>query len=402
MKIKTGQGYIPLFTLIGIWSISALTSLPGLAISPMLGKLSQVFPLFTDLDIQMLTSLPSLLIIPFILLSGKLTEKVNSLYLLITGLLIFGTCGVLYLFSTQMWQLIAISALLGIGAGLIIPLSTGLISMFFSGKYRVKQFGLSSAISNLTLVLATALTGYLAEVRWNLPFVVYLFPFVSIVLSMFIKRDIKNIETDDSIQIEENKTEKSFGKYGIHTKHLIQLMLFYGSLTLICVIIGLNLPFLIQEYKLSSGITGMITSLFYLSMMAPGLFLNKILQTLKRRTTFYSILMIVIGLGMIVFFKSEIGLSIGAILVGLGYGIMQPCIYEKTSCVATPKKTTLALSFVMAMNYLAILISPFVYNFYQMIFHNSSQQLPFKVNMFLALALAVWAIVKKNTYILKG
>lgn len=195
MKIKTGQGFIPLLTLIGIWSISALTSLPGLAVSPMLGKLSQVFPKFTELDIQMLTSLPSLLIIPFILLSGKLTEKINSIYLLITGLVIFASCGVLYLLSSQMWQLIAISALLGVGAGLIIPLSTGLISMFFSGKYRVKQFGLSSAISNLTLVLATALTGYLAEVRWNLPFVVYLFPIISIILSMFIKRDFKKFKS---------------------------------------------------------------------------------------------------------------------------------------------------------------------------------------------------------------
>ena len=31
MKINTGQGTIPLITLIGIWSVSALTSLPGFA-----------------------------------------------------------------------------------------------------------------------------------------------------------------------------------------------------------------------------------------------------------------------------------------------------------------------------------------------------------------------------------
>lgn len=64
MKINTGQGTIPLITLIGIWSVSALTSLPGLAVSPILGELSTIFPHATELDIQMLTSLPSLLIIP--------------------------------------------------------------------------------------------------------------------------------------------------------------------------------------------------------------------------------------------------------------------------------------------------------------------------------------------------
>ena len=75
MKINTGRGTIPLITLIGIWSISALTSLPGLAVSPILGQLSTTFPDASELDIQMLSSLPSLLIIPFILLAGKLLRN---------------------------------------------------------------------------------------------------------------------------------------------------------------------------------------------------------------------------------------------------------------------------------------------------------------------------------------
>ena len=182
MKIQTGRGTIPLITLIAIWSISALTSLPGLAVSPILGDLTKIFPKATDLDIQMLTSLPSLLIIPFILLGGKLTEKVDYVRVLKVGLWLFAASGVLYLISNRMWQLIVVSALLGIGSGLIIPLSTGLVSRYFVGTYRVKQFGLSSAITNFTLVIATAVTGYLAEVSWHLPFLVYLLPLVSILL----------------------------------------------------------------------------------------------------------------------------------------------------------------------------------------------------------------------------
>ena len=56
-------------------SISALNALPGLAVSPILGDLNKIFPSATDLEIQMLSSLPSLLIIPFILLSGKLNRE---------------------------------------------------------------------------------------------------------------------------------------------------------------------------------------------------------------------------------------------------------------------------------------------------------------------------------------
>ena len=133
MKINTGRGTIPLITLVGIWSVSALTSLPGLAVSPILGQLTTIFPYATELDIQMLTSLPSLLIIPFVLLAGKLAEKRDFVRLLKVGLWMFAASGVLYLFSDKMWQLMVVSALLGIGSGLIIPLSTGLVSRYFTG-----------------------------------------------------------------------------------------------------------------------------------------------------------------------------------------------------------------------------------------------------------------------------
>ena len=44
MKIQTGRGTIPLITLIAIWSVSALTSLPGLAVSPILGSYGFGYP----------------------------------------------------------------------------------------------------------------------------------------------------------------------------------------------------------------------------------------------------------------------------------------------------------------------------------------------------------------------
>lgn len=48
MKVQTGQGTIPLITLVGIFSISALNALPGLAVSPILGDLNKIFPSATD------------------------------------------------------------------------------------------------------------------------------------------------------------------------------------------------------------------------------------------------------------------------------------------------------------------------------------------------------------------
>ena len=131
----------------------------------------------------------------------------KNLLLLQIGLALFGASGILYLLSDKMWQLIAVSAMLGMGSGLIVPLSTGLISRYFVGY--------SAAITNITLVLATTLTGYLAEVNWHLPFLVYLFPFVSVFLTRYLKKDLSNYHSSDDIPAD---TARGMGKRGINVK----------------------------------------------------------------------------------------------------------------------------------------------------------------------------------------
>lgn len=404
MKIQTGRGTIPLITLIAIWSISALTSLPGLAVSPILGDLTKIFLKATDLDIQMLTSLPSLLIIPFILLGGKLTEKVDFVRILKIGLWLFAASGILYLISNKMWQLIVVSALLGIGSGLIIPLSTGLISKYFVGTYRVKQFGLSSAITNFTLVIATAVTGYLAEVSWHLPFLVYLLPLISILLVGHLKESRSDAAVKPSSQStapsgQTAAVDTGGSKYGIHIKHLLQIMLFYGVTTFIVLAVIFNLSFLMEKHHFSSGNSGLMISLFFLAIMAPGFCLDKIVDELKERTKAYSLLSMAVGLALIWIAPIEWLIIPGCILVGLGYGIIQPMLYDKTTHTALPQKATMALAFVMMMNYLAILLYPFIIDFLQNLFHTQSQEFPFVFNLLITIVTFFWAYLRRDTFL---
>ena len=388
MKIKTGQGTMPLVILLGIWSISALNAIPGLAVSPILGQMSTIFPQSSEFDIQLLSSLPSLLTIPFILLSGKLTEHINNIFLLQSGLIIFVLSGLFYILSTEMWQLIAVSALLGIGSGLIVPLSTGLISRYFTGKYRTRQFGLSSAITNITLVSATLLTGYLAGIDWHLPFVVYFFPIVAFVFSFYLKKDPVS-----AAPVKTNNPGK------INVKHLIGLMAFYGLVTYLVVIISFNLPFLMKEYRFDAETSGIIISMFYSAIVVPGFFLNKILSTFKYLTKCMCLLCIAAGLLLVLISSNVWILGTGAVFMGFGYGVIQPLIYDQTSQVATPEKTTLALAFVMSMNYLAILLCPTIIDTFQSLFHIHSQQFAFSFNLSITLLAIVWSYAARHTFL---
>lgn len=290
---------------------------------------------------------------------------------------------------------------LGIGAGLIIPLSTGLISRYFTGEYRVRQFGYSSAITNMTLVVATAVTGYLAEVHWRLPFAVYLLPLISLVLSAYLKKDAASVTIKQAAAIIPpiQSTPVISGKYGIHIRHLVQLMLFYGLVTYVVLAVTFNLPFLMEAHHFSSGNSGLMISLFFLAIMAPGFMLDSLVKLLGNKTKLYSLLAIAIGLLLIWISPTEWLIVPGCILVGLGYGIIQPLIYDKTVDTAIPQKTTLALAFVMVMNYLAILLSPFITDFFQWIFHTGSQEFPFIFNLCITILIMYWAYAKKEEFL---
>ena len=404
MKIDTGKGTLSLITLIGIWSVSALNALPGLAVSPILGQLSQTFPDASELDLQMLASLPSLMTIPFVLIAGKLAEKISQIILLETGLGLFLLSGILYLVSDR--TLAADRRFRLAGSRLRhdrLPLSTGLISHFFTGEARVRQFGYSSAITNLTLVLATIVTGYLAQMSWRLPFVVYLLPAVSIVPSYSLIRGIGHDGHGASgnlpVAADNDTTAEITGKTGFMTGKLVETMILYGLATYLVIIISFNLPFLMREYRFSSENAGIMISLFFLAIMVPGLIMGQVIRYLGNKTLFAGFAAIAAGLLSILVAPVESFIAPGCIIAGLGYGVIQPWVYEKATRMAIPEKVTMALALVMAMNYIAILACPFIISFCGWLLRLESQQFPFAFNLAIAVSVSVYAWIRRNSLV---
>lgn len=94
--------------------------------------------------------------------------------------------------------------------------------------------------------------------------------------------------------------------------------------------------------------------------MLPGLFIDRVIVRLKGLTNLVSLALLCLGLAAFGVFHHRFPLLAGAAFAGLGYGIMQPVIYDKAATIAPPRSATLALSFVMAMNYLAVVACPFI------------------------------------------
>ena len=381
MTIDTGKGRIPLVALVAIWSVSAIVSLPGLAISPILDDMQSIFPHASDLEVQMLESLPSLLIIPFMLLAGRWAVKGNKMTLLVVGTAIFLLSGVWCTTSYTLVELIIASTLVGVGAGMIIPLSTGLVVDYFTGDKRVKQLGVSSAVNNLTLVVATSAVGYLADVEWHLAFIVYLLPAVTLLLIPALSRTKPMPEPKSGAQNRQTT---------LNVKIIVGLVLFYFAITYTSLIVTYNTSYVASLAGMRSSEAGVIISLFFLAIMAPGFMLNRIIAIFGRAVNLWSLVAMCVGLLLMsIPHPTATTLTIGAILTGLGYGVMQPIIYDKAATNAPPHLSTLALAIVMTTNYLAILVAPFMIDGIDYLFHATGHTFAYLFNSIVVLIIAI-------------
>ena len=392
MRIATGKGYISLLALIAIWSVSAVTSLPGLAISPILEDLSRIFPSASELEIQMLTSLPSLLIIPFVLLAGWLSERGGeSLKLLAVGLLIFFVSGAVCIFAKDIRLLIVASCIMGAGAGIAVPYSTGLVVRYFTGDSRVQQLGISSAVNNLSLVIATAVVGWLAAKDWHLAFTVYLLPVVALVLLLALRDAKPAPEPEESDQLRQSK---------INWWRLSGLSVLYFIITFTTLVITFYLSFLLEKYRFPQEFSSVMISLFFLAIMLPGFVLNSVIRRVRSMTMFVSLVLIVVGLLLVGTIPDIPLMTLGVILTGVGYGVLQPIIYDKTAIVAPPDKATKALSVVMTVNYVAVVVCPFVVDFAKDIFRQKAESFPFVASAVLVAMVALLSLLLRKSFVL--
>ena len=479
MVVDSGRGKIPVLALIAILSISLTVNLPGLAISPIMAKLYQVFHHVTKLEVQLLTVLPNLVTIPFILYSGKICTQDNQLKVLTCGLIIYTVTGIAYFFANSMIVLILLSCLLGIGCGLVIPLAASLISQNFTGNALGATLGAKSGLSNFSVIIATLFVGWVAGKNWHLSFIVYFVPLIPLCLVPFMRNsyinkirgnstvvmnkltsDAKKIADDAKIFAQESAKEadnlnqtpenenkvteklqtvindaqellteintrnkesiegttsestandsinKNITNDNISNKNAVinspakkqtvdfhfqgkkgkrmmaAAMALYLITTYAAMVISYYLPFTMDSYGLSTSKVGVATAMFYLAATLAGFGLSKVITLTGKWTLQIGLLITTAGLfgvGLIHHYGSFI---IGVFLIGAGYGLVQPILYDKTPYFApNDTKSTEYFAFLLTCNYIGISIVPFIIEFLRAILkHSSGPNFAFIIN----------------------
>lgn len=167
-----------------ILSLSLLTVMAGAAVAPALHVIQNYFSDVNQTLVQMIISIPALFIALTNMIFPKLCKYFRAKELVLAGLILYTVGGCAAGLFSNIYLVLIFRALVGVGVGIIMPLSTGLLSFYYTRDKQDKLMGYSSAMNQMGGVVATLISGFLAGISWRASFLVYLMGLISIVLCL--------------------------------------------------------------------------------------------------------------------------------------------------------------------------------------------------------------------------
>lgn len=395
-KIQSGYGKqtLPLWAVFNLYVIYICTSIPGLAITPIMSDLTKIFPGTSQLESQMLEIGPNIAAIPFVFLGGWIGTKFNNNKLTTWTCLLYGICGLLFFFVPNMITLIILSFLIGIAAGILSPLASAFVADMFGGEKRTKQFGYTSATLNLVLMGCVIATGYLAKISWRLPFMIYLLPFVPL---FFASKFGKYIPTP-APATGAKKVKYKFSEQ-VNVWMLTRYCVYYLFITLVIASISMYIPFRFTN----SSTAGDLTSVLFFGIMASGYTLNWCVKVLRGHVAVMVMIFTVVGFAIISLFDNPLLVGLGILIATYFYGIAQPYYYDRLSVASTRIALTLTLAIFASMDSIGNVVAPFIIDGIAKVFHTSTSTDPnvaFRICTWMSVAVlaavAVYEIIVRS------
>lgn len=334
-----------------ILSLSLLTVMAGAAVAPALEVIRAHFSDASRTSVQLIVSMPAVFIVITNLCFNRLAEKFGSKTLVMTGLLLYtagGCCAGLF---DSIGLVLLMRALVGVGVGMIMPLSTGLLTYYFPPEKHEGLLGLASAANQLGGVIATLLAGLLAGISWRLSFMVYLIGLISIVLCLIF---LPNDRIGGAAQPDEAPRGGVFRRNLAHIAAMFLLMsaffVYPANFAIVTAAEG-DIPM-----QLCAPVMAGLDLIAFLG----GLLFVWVKRVSGRFAALVAPLMFLAGYCLLAFVGGTAGTLAGSALIGFANGVGIPYIISTASANEGRRAATTIMPLLSASMYLAQFVSPFL------------------------------------------
>ena len=364
--------------------MSLLTVMAAAAIAPAMGIIRQHFASAPDMLVQLIISLPAVFIILTNLRFLPISRVLRTRAIGIIGLVLYVAAGTGCFFVDNIHLLLLMRALLGVSVGLIMPLSTGLLSYFYPPEEQARLMGLSAAMNQMGGVVGTLLAGMLASIAWNYAFLVYLFGLIALVM---IVCWLPNEKLGSS-----NKRGKVFEPRQLLKFHpsVIGMLL----LTMVFFVFPTNFA-IITSRQLQLDTTAITLIMVALDLLAffVGLVFGHLMHRFRTSIKFFPPIVLIIGYAFYAEASNVAMLLIGSAFIGVGNGIGVPYLLTIASIKGGKNSATTVMPLLSASLYLGQFISPIlILPLAELLFGTHDVTGPYRVAVLISLLflLQVW------------
>ena len=334
-----------------ILSLSLLTVMAGAAVAPALEVIREYFSDAGTMAVQLIVSMPALFIVITNLFFSRLASRFGSKTLVMLGLVLYTVGGCCAGLCSSIAAVLVLRALVGVGVGIIMPLSTGLLTYYFPPEKREGLMGLSSAANQLGGVVATLLAGVLSGISWRMSFLVYLMGLISIVLCLvFMPND----------RIGSPQQPGKTGSSSVWRRNFWHIAAMFLLMTAFFIYPANFAIVTAAEGAIPMSLCAPIMAGLDLVAFAGGLAFVHIKRGIGRYTRFVAPAAFLCGYCLLAFVGGWVGTLAGCALVGFANGVGVPCIISAASANEGRDAATTVMPMISASLYLAQFVSPFL------------------------------------------
>ncbi|MDD6646210.1 MAG: MFS transporter [Firmicutes bacterium] len=368
----------------GILSLSLLTVMAGAAVAPALGVIQAYFSDTNPLFVQMIISIPAIFIVITNFIFPRLCKAFGAKTLVMTGLLFYTAGGCVAGLFSNIALVLVMRALVGIGVGIIMPLSTGLLAFYFPPRMQGKLMGQSSAMNQMGGVVATLLSGILAGFSWRASFLVYLMGLISIVLCGIFMPDEKIYQhTEDG---EKKKVGRVFRENYVYVVGMFLLMTIFF-------IYPSNFAMeTVADGVIPQQLIAVIMAMMDFVAFIGGLTFVKARRVCKGKTKYLAPGLFLIGYLLMALLGGWAGTLIGSAMIGFANGAGIPFIISEASMKAGKSAAVTVLPLISAALYLAQFICPIIMSAVTAALGGLVPHLPYYFAALLALIFCFWSV----------
>lgn len=328
------------------------------AIAPALPLMYHAFSGVDRAGVEMLSTIPNIGIVIGLLISPFLIKLIGEKPTIIIGLLITLVAGTFPMYATAYMPILISRFLIGAGIGLFNSLAVSLIPQFYSSNEEklATMVGYQNVMGSLGAAVASFLISWLLTISWHAAFAIYFLVIpVLILFVLFVPLpSSKQVLNKQGAVIKEKQT---INKRVI----LISILMFF--IFLFYMPMSFKIPALVVQEKLGTvSEVSVLTGVLNLVSIPIGASFGFFFKRLHDRIFPLGFSLVAIGFFLIALAGNFLMLSAGCLILGIGFGLGVPYMYNWLDWSAPENSINLATTIVLVLVNIGCAISPMIIN----------------------------------------